>query len=111
MPGLDIAAIVIPNASNTSVKGAPAFSVYSAPKAAVRSFVRSWTVDLKECRIRTRATSPGPIELPGLKGLAENEEQEQQNKVSPIAVVSFAPDDFSFLTGIELFVEGGASQI
>ncbi len=57
---------VILNASIVSIKGTPALSVYSATKAAVRSFARSWTVDLKDRRIRVNAVSPGPIDTPGL---------------------------------------------
>ena len=60
---------IILNASIVSIKGMPAFSVYSATKAAVRSFARTWTVDLKDRKIRVNALSPGPIETPGLDGL------------------------------------------
>ena len=62
---------IILNASIVSIKGMPAFSVYSATKAAVRSFARTWTVDLKDRKIRVNALSPGPIETPGVDGLAE----------------------------------------
>ncbi len=66
---------IILNASIVSQKGVPAFSVYSATKAAVRSFARSWTQDLKDRKIRVNAISPGPIDTPILDGLAETEEQ------------------------------------
>src|SRR5271155_1005868 len=66
---------IILNASIVSIKGMPAFSVYSATKAAVRSFARSWTNDLKDRKIRVNAVSPGPIDTPGVRGLAQNEEQ------------------------------------
>ncbi len=68
---------IILNASIVSVKGTAALSVYSATKAAVRSFARSWTTDLKDRKIRVNAISPGPIETPGLAGLAQTEEQRQ----------------------------------
>jgi NAD(P)-dependent dehydrogenase (short-subunit alcohol dehydrogenase family) len=104
-----------------------AFSIYSAAKAAVRSLARSWTVDLKGRNIRVNAVSPGPIETPGLTNLAQGEEQIQQLRASlaagvPMgrvgepdeiakAVVFLASDDSSFITGIELFVDGGFAQV
>jgi NAD(P)-dependent dehydrogenase (short-subunit alcohol dehydrogenase family) len=120
-------ASIILNASTTSGQGVPAFSVYSASKAAVRSFARTWTTDLKARRVRVNAISPGATETPGLVGLAENEEQKQamfaqfQSEVplgriaqpEEIAkvVVFLASDDASYITGIELFVDGGAVQV
>ena len=118
---------IILNASIVSIKGMPAFSVYSATKAAVRSFARTWTVDLKGRKIRVNALSPGPIETPGVDGLAGSEEEVEQlrarlaNQV-PLgrmgdpdeiakAAVFLASDDSSFVTGIELFVDGGMAQI
>ncbi len=118
---------VILNASIVSIKGLPALSIYSATKAAVRSFARSWTVDLKDRKIRVNAVSPGPIDTPGLSGLAKDPEQEKQARAGLAAatvmgrlgtpdeiakaVVFLASDDSSFVTGIELFVDGGAAQI
>ena len=118
---------IILNASIVSIKASPAFSVYSATKAAVRSFARSWTLDLKDRKIRVNAVSPGPIETPGLSGLAQNAEQEKQIKAGLVsgvpmgrmgtadeiakAVVFLASDDSSYVTGIELFVDGGMAQI
>src|SRR6202161_1426140 len=69
---------IILNASIVSIKGMPAFSVYSATKAAVRSFARSWTTDLKERKIRVNVISPGPIATPifGKMGLTEEQQQE-----------------------------------
>ena len=115
------------NASIVSIKGTPAFGVYSATKAAVRSFARTWTVDLKGRGIRVNAVSPGPIETPALDGLGENEEQTNKLKADmasavPLgrlgqpdeiakAVVFLASDDSSFVNGIELFVDGGMAQI
>ena len=118
---------IILNASVVASTGTPAFSVYSAAKAAVRSFARTWTVDLKERKIRVNAISPGPIDTPGLNGLGQTEEQTAQFKASLIAgvplgrlgrpdevakaAVFLASDDSSYITGIELFVDGGMAQI
>jgi NAD(P)-dependent dehydrogenase (short-subunit alcohol dehydrogenase family) len=118
---------IILNASIVSIKGMPAFSVYSATKAAVRSFARTWTVDLKDRKIRVNALSPGPIDTPGVDGLAGSEEEAQQFKAGmasqvPLgrvgapdeiakAAVFLASDDSSFVTGVELFVDGGMAQI
>jgi NAD(P)-dependent dehydrogenase (short-subunit alcohol dehydrogenase family) len=118
---------VILNASIVSIKGMPAFSVYSATKAAVRSFARSWTVDLKGRNIRINVVSPGPVETPAIKGLADTEEQLLEFKSGMIAavpqgrigrpdeiakpVVFLASDDSSFISGIELFVDGGMAQV
>ncbi len=118
---------VILNASIVSIKGMQTFSVYSATKAAVRSFARSWTMDLKDRKIRVNALSPGPIDTPGVRGIAQNEEHFQQLKAHleaamPMgrmgtpdeiakAAVFLASDDSSFITGIELFVDGGMAQI
>ena len=120
-------ASVILTASTTSVKGTPAFSVYSASKAAVRNFVRSWILDLKGRGIRINAISPGAIETPGLRELADTPESEREllNYLAsqvPLgrlgrpdeigkAAVFLASDDASFVTGIELFVDGGLAQV
>jgi len=118
---------IILNASIASIKGLPAFSVYSATKAAVRSFARSWTVDLKERKIRVNALSPGPIDTPIFDTIASTPEEVEQFKTSMAAAVPLgrigrseeiatvalflASDDSSFVTGIELFVDGGMAQI
>jgi NAD(P)-dependent dehydrogenase (short-subunit alcohol dehydrogenase family) len=118
---------IILNASIASIKGMPAFSVYSASKAAVRSFARSWTADLKDRKIRVNTLSPGPIDTPILSGLASTEQELAQLKANlagqvpmgrmgtsdEIAKVALflASDDSSFVTGIELFVDGGMAQI
>src|SRR5829696_6326753 len=118
---------IILNASIASSKGAEALSVYSATKAAIRSFARTWTAELKHRKIRVNAISPGPIDTPGFNGLALSEEQIEQFKTSIVSTVpmgrmgspdevakavSFlASDDSSYVTGIELFVDGGMAQI
>ncbi len=118
---------IILNASIASIKGMEAFSVYSASKAAVRSFARTWTVDLKARKIRVNTLSPGPIDTPILKGLASTEEELGQLKANLAASVPMgrmgssdeiagvalflASDDSSYVTGIELFVDGGMAQI
>ncbi len=118
---------VILNASTAASSGIEAFSVYCASKAAVRSFARSWTLDLKARKIRVNAISPGPIDTPGLNGLAQSEEHAAQLKsyflgkipqgrlgqpdeVAKVAVF-LASDDSSFVTGAELFVDGGSRQV
>ncbi|MFZ0897375.1 MAG: glucose 1-dehydrogenase [Candidatus Nitrosopolaris sp.] len=116
---------IILNASTAASKGVEGFSVYSATKAAIRSFARTWTVDLKQRKIRVNAISPGPIDTPGLSGLIQQQgEQLKKNLVSTVpmgrmgsaneiakAVSFLASDDSSFVTGIELFVDGGQAQI
>ena len=127
LPLLGDGASVILTASTTSVKGTPAFSVYSASKAAVRNLVRSWILDLKGRGIRINAISPGAIETPGLRELADTPESEREllNYLAsqvPLgrlgrpdeigkAAVFLASDDASFVTGIELFVDGGLAQV
>lgn len=127
IPLLPNGASIILNASTASVKGLPAFSVYSASKAAVRSFARTWTTDLKDRRIRVNAISPGATETPGWIALAKDEEQKQamfaqvaaevplgrvaQPDDIAKAVVFLASDDASFISGVELFVDGGAAQV
>ena len=118
---------IILNASIVASKGLSSNSVYSATKAAVRSFARTWTTDLKDRRIRVNAISPGPIDTPGLSELlASSETGEQRKKMIsttvPLgrfgrpeeiakAVVFLASDDASYITGIELFVDGGFAQV
>src|SRR6201984_817880 len=119
---------IILTSSNVSIKGTPAFSVYSASKAAVRNFARSWTLDLKPRRIRVNVISPGPIKTPGLVDLAGPDAMKQQAMLDYMATtvplgrvgepdevakaaVFLASDDSSFIAGTELFVDGGQAQI
>ncbi len=118
---------IILNASIVASKGFSANSVYSATKAAVRSFARTWTTDLKDRRIRVNAVSPGSIDTPGLNDLLASSETGQQRlkmisnsvplgrlgKPDEIAkaVVFLASDDSSYIAGTELFVDGGFAQV
>jgi len=127
LPLLPDGACIILNASIVASKGFSSNSVYSATKAAVRSFARTWTTDLKDRRIRVNAVSPGSIDTPGLSDLlASSETGEQRKKMIsnsvPIgrfgtadeiakAVVFLASDDASYITGTELFVDGGIAQV
>src|SRR6266487_2319319 len=127
LPLLTDGASIILNASIVASKGFSSNSVYSATKAAVRSFARTWTTDLKDRRIRVNPVSPGSIDTPGLSDLLASAETGQQrlkmlsNSV-PLgrfgtpdeiakAVVFLASDDSSYITGIELFVDGGIAQV
>ncbi|MDE1186438.1 MAG: SDR family oxidoreductase [Pantoea sp.] len=126
LPLLSDKASVILTASTTSVKGTAGFSVYSASKAAVRNFARSWALDVKDRGIRINVVSPGPIRTPGLGGLVS--EDQRQGLFDALAsqvplgrlgepeeigkVVAFlASDDSSFINATELFVDGGMAQI
>ncbi len=127
LPLLPDGASIILNASVVGSKGLAANSVYSATKAAVRSFARTWTTDLKDRRIRVNAVSPGPIETPGLSNLVASSEMGRQRMAAisttvPLgrlgtpdeiarAVVFLASDDSSYITGTELFVDGGFAQV
>jgi NAD(P)-dependent dehydrogenase (short-subunit alcohol dehydrogenase family) len=128
LPLLKDGSSVILNASIVASTGSPAFSVYSASKAAVRSFARTFTTDLKDRKIRVNAISPGVIPSPGYRdSLGMTEEQVKQYADSVVGdiplgrtgtldeiakVVSFlASDESSYITGIELVVDGGMTQI
>ncbi|WP_158823498.1 glucose 1-dehydrogenase [Granulicella sp. S156] len=118
---------IILNGSVVGSKGLPANSVYAATKAAVRSFARTWTTDLKQRKIRVNVVSPGPINTEGMEALLTSGEQGQARRElisnsAPLgrmgrpeeiasAVVFLASDDASFITGAEFFVDGGFAQV
>ena len=127
LPLLSDGASIILNASVVGSKGFASNSVYSATKAAVRSFARTLTTDLKDRRIRVNAVSPGATDTPGLNELLGSSETGQQrlkmiSNTVPLgrlgtpdeiakAVVFLASDDSSYITGAELFVDGGFAQV
>jgi NAD(P)-dependent dehydrogenase (short-subunit alcohol dehydrogenase family) len=127
LPLMKAGGSIILTGSTTDVKGTAAFSVYSASNAAVRNFARSWAVDLKGTGIRVNVLTPGPTETPGLmNGLARTGMKDQMvagliaeiplgrmgNPDETAAVALFlASDDSSFMTGSEVFVDGGQAQI
>jgi len=127
LPFLGEGSSIILTASTTTRKVQAATSVYAASKAAIRSFARTWTLDLQGRNIRVNAISPGPTRTPGVKGLARTEEEWQQLSAAvaatvPLgrmadpdeiakAVVFLASDESSYVIGIELFVDGGQAQI
>ncbi|MBW4792965.1 SDR family NAD(P)-dependent oxidoreductase [Pseudomonas tolaasii] len=118
---------VILTGSTTGTMGTPAFSVYSATKAALRNFARSWALDLKGTGIRVNVLSPGPISTPGLdlalSGTGQKEaiidDMTAQVPLSRIgkpeevaaAALFLASDESSFMTGSEMFVDGGFAQV
>jgi NAD(P)-dependent dehydrogenase (short-subunit alcohol dehydrogenase family) len=120
-------ASILLNASIAGGKGIPTISVYSASKAAVRSFARTWTSDLKERKIRVNVISPGFTETPILETLGRTKEELEAIKAAFIhsiplgrfarseetakAAVFLASDDSSYITGIELFVDGGITAV
>jgi len=126
LPLLPEGASIILNASMNSTLATPAFSVYCATKAAVRSFARNWILDLKERKIRVNAISPGIVPTPAYKVLGSDEQVQEfldsEASATPLgrvgtpdeiakAVVFLACEDSSFVNGIELFVDGGMAQI
>ena len=121
LPLLNDGGSIILNGSVASVKGTPAFGVYGATKAALRSFVRTWTSDLKERHIRANVISPGPTDTPVIDGqpadaiarIVSTIPMGRMGKPEEIAKAALflASDDSSFVTGIELFVDGGRGQI
>ena len=112
---------IIMTGSIASVKGFPGFSVYNASKAAARSFARTWTFDLKDRKIRVNVLSPGPIDTGVFTGVPKEVKDQfvaqipmgrigQPHEIATVALF-LASDDSSFVTGIELFVDGGTAQI
>jgi NAD(P)-dependent dehydrogenase (short-subunit alcohol dehydrogenase family) len=128
LPLMPAGSAIVINGSITSIKGAPTFSVYAATKAALRSFARTWASDLKGRDIRVNVVAPGVFVTPAYKSeLGMNDEQIEQYvvhtaEITPLgragspdevakAVSFLASDDASYITGIELFVDGGQAQI
>lgn len=126
LPLLNDGGSIILNASIARIKGFPGMSVYSATKAAVRSFARTWTNDLRERCIRVNTISPGHIDTPIMESLAQGDAlirmKEQFANNVPLgrlgdpdeiakAVSFLASDEASYVSGIELFVDGGVAQI
>jgi NAD(P)-dependent dehydrogenase (short-subunit alcohol dehydrogenase family) len=128
LPLMPDGASIVLNGSMVSVKGVPAFGVYAATKAALRSFARTWAVDLKQRRIRVNVVAPGTVVTPAYKTeLGMNAEQIRQFEAqaaatTPLgrsgtpdeiarAVLFLASDDSSYVNGVELFVDGGAAQV
>lgn len=128
LPLMPAGGAIVLNASMVSIKGFPGFGVYAATKAALRSFARTWAVDLKGRNIRVNVVSPGTVVTPAYKSeLGLSDEQikgfaAQAAATTPLgrtgtpdevakAVVFLASDDASFVNGAELFVDGGAAQI
>lgn len=127
LPHLVDGASIILTGSTAGTTGTPAFSVYSASKAAIRNFARTWTLDLADRRIRVNVLVPGSTSTPGWHGLAPSEEVhrgmiEHVEATVPLkrlaqpeeiarAAVFLASDDSSYVTGSEIFVDGGAAQV
>ncbi|AVF34369.1 glucose 1-dehydrogenase [Rahnella sikkimica] len=126
LPLLTDGASIILTGSTTSVLGTASFSVYSASKAAVRNFARSWALDLKDRSIRVNVVSPGPIRTPGLGDLVPEEHRQGlfdalaaqvplgrlgEPKEIGKTVAFLASDAASFINGVELFVDGGMAQV
>ncbi|MFM0341366.1 SDR family oxidoreductase [Paraburkholderia fungorum] len=121
LPLLNDGGSIILTGSVASAKGTPAFWVYGATKAAIRNFVRGWTVELKDRRIRSNVLSPGPIDTPvighqppdAIARILSTIPMGRMGEADEVAKAALflASDDSSFVTGIELFVDGGRAQI
>ncbi|MGW3353906.1 glucose 1-dehydrogenase [Streptomyces bungoensis] len=127
LPLLNDGSSVILTGSTAGSVGNEAFGVYGASKAAIRSFARTWANELRTRGIRVNAIAPGPITTPGLNGLAPDDEQAAQLRDTLVGTVPLgrmgrpeevasvalflATDASSFITGTELFVDGGANQV
>ena len=127
LPLLGVGGSIILIGSTTGMMGTPAFSVYSASKAAVRNLARSWALDLKGTGIRVNVLSPGATETPGLMGIADTPEAQEAlvdgliqstplgrlaDPAETAAVAAFlASDDSNYMTGSEVFVDGGYAQV
>jgi NAD(P)-dependent dehydrogenase (short-subunit alcohol dehydrogenase family) len=121
LPLLSEGASVILTGSIASIKGFGSFGVYNASKAALRSFARSWIVDLKGRNIRINVLSPGHIDTPGLAGLYDDTQKAGAAANVPLGrlgtademgkvAVFLASDDSSYVNGVELFADGGVAQ-
>lgn len=126
LPLMQAGGSIILTGSTTGSTGTPAFSVYSATKAAIRNFARSWALDLRGTGIRVNVLSPGATETPGLKGLAQAGEEDafledfatqiplgrigRPEETAAVALF-LASDESSFMTGSEVFADGGAAQV
>jgi NAD(P)-dependent dehydrogenase (short-subunit alcohol dehydrogenase family) len=121
LPLLNDGSSIMLTGSVAGVKGTPAFGVYAASKAAIRSFARTWTSELKDRRIRTNVVSPGPVNTPivdrqppqTIARIVSTIPMGRMGEADEIAraALFLASDDSSFITGIELFVDGGRAQI
>ncbi|WP_179469933.1 SDR family oxidoreductase [Mycolicibacterium vinylchloridicum] len=126
LPLLNEGASVILAGSTSATAGIPAFGAYAASKAAIRSLGRTWAAELADRKIRVNTVVPGPVETPGLKGLAPSGQEQallageaakvpmgrigQPSEIAS-AVLFLASDQSSFMTGAEMFVDGGAAQV
>ena len=127
LPLLRDGASVILTGSSAGSRGAPAFSVYAATKAAIRSFARNWILDLAPRHIRVNVLAAGPTATPGLRGLTSSDEEHRAftagmeaavplgrvadpDEIAAVALF-LASDDSSFVNGSELFADGGAAQV
>ena len=127
LPLMQAGGSIILTGSTTGSTGTSAFSVYSASKAAIRNFARSWALNLKGSGIRVNVLVPGPISTPGLHGIASTPEEDKafidgmitqiplgrigQPEETAAAALFLACDDSSFMTGSEIFVDGGMAQV
>ncbi|MCC8955890.1 SDR family oxidoreductase [Bradyrhizobium sp. Pear77] len=127
LPLMGEGSAIVLNASIAAIKGTPAFSVYAATKAAIRSFARGWSVDLRNRKIRVNVVSPGTVPTPAYDGFGMTEDQmagflKGHSDVAPVgrvglpseiaeAVLFLASDKSSFVNGAELFVDGGFAQV
>jgi NAD(P)-dependent dehydrogenase (short-subunit alcohol dehydrogenase family) len=121
LPLLNDGGSIILTGSVAGIKGIPAFGVYSATKAAIRSFVRTWTLELKDRHIRANVVSPGPVDTPimaplpadAIAQIVSSVPMGRIGKSEEIAKAALflASEDSSFITGAELFVDGGLAQV